>query len=186
MEVGNIYQSFHQSLLTFIRSKIKVKEDAEDILQNVFVRISLNISHLSSKEKLRNWIYTIARNAIIDYYRERSRINQIAVDESFGESLINEGVENVSGLDGCMHNMINRLPEPYREILVDSEIHGTSQKELAQKYNMPYPSLRSRVQRGRERLKQLYVNCCHIEQDVRGNIVEYRTRNAGACKACDK
>ena len=186
MEVENIYHTFHQSLLSFIRSKITVTEDAEDILQNVFIRISLNIDRLSESEKLKSWIYAITRNAIIDYYRHRSKNKEITLDETFEQSLLNEDDRTVTGLDGCMHNMINLLPEPYRQALIDSEIHGISQKELAEKYDIPYPSLRSRVQRGRERLKQLYSNCCHIRQDARGNIIEFSIRNEGSCNSCDK
>ena len=69
MEVAGIYTQFHQSLLSFIRSKIRSKEDAEDILQNVFIRISNNVNKLSGEEKLQSWVFTITRNAIIDYYR---------------------------------------------------------------------------------------------------------------------
>lgn len=185
MEVESVYQTFHHSLLSFIRSKITIKEDAEDILQNVFIRISLNIDRLSESEKLKSWIYAITRNAIIDYYRHRSKSKAITLDETFEQSLLNEDARAATGLDGCMHNMINLLPEPYRQTLIDSEIHGISQKELAEKYDIPYPSLRSRVQRGRERLKQLYSNCCHIQQDARGNIVEFKIRNAGSCNSCD-
>jgi RNA polymerase sigma-70 factor (ECF subfamily) len=85
-----------------------------------------------------------------------------------------------------MNSMIDLLPEEYRDIIIDSEIKGIKQKELAEKYNMAYPSMRSRVQRGRERLKQLFYNCCHIKTDRMGNVLEAEGRDDcdGPCKPC--
>jgi RNA polymerase sigma-70 factor (ECF subfamily) len=82
--------------------------------------------------------------------------------------------------------MINQLPEEYKNIIIDSELKGVKQKDLAVKYSMAYSSLRSRVQRGRDRLKQLLLNCCHIEADVYGNIIETRDKNncEDSCQSC--
>ena len=71
MEVAEIYTQFYQSLLAFVKSKIRSNEDAQDVLQNVFIKISSNVNNLSQEEKLKNWIFTITRNTIIDYYRQR-------------------------------------------------------------------------------------------------------------------
>jgi RNA polymerase sigma-70 factor (ECF subfamily) len=83
--------------------------------------------------------------------------------------------------------MISLLPDQYRDIVVDAELKGLKQKELADKYNMPYSSMRSRVQRGRERLKQLFYNCCHIETDKRGNVIEAQSRSGcdAPCNPCN-
>ena len=87
-----------------------------------------------------------------------------------------------------MSSMISLLPEEYRNIIIDSEIKGIKQKDLAEKYGMAYPSMRSRVQRGRERLKQLFYNCCHIETDRLGNVLEAQSRNNcdGPCTPCSE
>lgn len=187
MEVAGIYTQFHSSLLSLIRSKIKLNEDAEDILQNVFVKISSNIDKLADEEKLQSWVYTITRNAIIDYYRVNANAKQISVDEVLADSLSEEEtIDSTRGLDGCISSMIGLLPEEYRSIIIDSEIKGIKQKELAEKYDMAYPSMRSRVQRGRERLKQLFYNCCHIETDRLGNVLDAQSRNncGGPCTPC--
>lgn len=187
MEVAGIYTQFYSSLLSFIRSKIKLKEDAEDILQNVFVKISTNVDKLADEEKIQSWVYTITRNAIIDYYRVNAKAKQVSVDEAMEDSLSEqETIDSTKGLDHCMTGMINLLPEEYRDIIIDSEIKGIKQKDLAEKYSMAYPSMRSRVQRGRERLKQLFYNCCHIETDRLGNVLEAQSRNdcAGPCTPC--
>lgn len=177
MEIGGIYTEFHRSLLSYVRGKIKSKEDAEDILQNVFARISSNVNSLSNKEKIQNWLFTVTRNAVIDYYRANNKKHNVKLDETYANQFkVEETPDSTQGLDRCVATMISLLPEEYRGIVEDAELRGIKQKDLAQKYNMPYPSLRSRVQRGRERLKQLFYNCCQIKTDSRGNVLHVQGR----------
>jgi RNA polymerase sigma-70 factor, ECF subfamily len=187
--VATIYSQFHQSLLTYIRSKIRCKEDAEDILQNVFIKISNHVNTVSEKEKLNNWVFTVTRNAIIDYYRVNASKKSTPLDETFSEYLVEEQTtDSTKGLEHCLHSMINLLPDEYKSIIIDSELNGEKQKDLAVKYNMGYSSMRSRVQRGRERLKQLLYNCCHIETDARGNIISAQAKKdcGDPCSSCSE
>jgi RNA polymerase sigma-70 factor, ECF subfamily len=187
MEVTTIYNQFHSELLAYVKSKVRSKEDAEDILQNVFIKISSNADKLGEDVKLTNWLFTITRNTIIDYYRVNANKRKVAVADEIDENIIEaDDPDPTKGLDQCINSMIGLLPEDYRDIIVDSEIKGIKQKDLAEKYNMAYPSMRSRVQRGRERLKQLFYNCCHISTDKHGNILEAQGRNDcnGPCKPC--
>jgi RNA polymerase sigma-70 factor, ECF subfamily len=177
MEIAGVYTEFHRTLLAYVRSKIRSKEDAEDILQNVFTKISANADSLSEKEKIKNWLFTITRNAVIDYYRVNAKKKSIELNESISTQLIEEETSySTQGLDECVATMIALLPGEYRDIIEDSEIHGVSQKLLAEKYNMAYSSMRSRVQRGRERLKQLFYNCCYIKTDKHGNVLQAQGR----------
>lgn len=187
MEIASVYTDFQKSLLSYIKSKIRSKEDAEDILQNVFIKISANVHKLSDEEKLKNWIFTITRNAIIDYYRVNAKNKNASIDENLADQLPEDKTtDSVKGLDHCLNGMINNLPDEYRDVIIDSELKGIKQKDLAEKYGMAYSSMRSRVQRGRERLKQLFYNCCNIEADKRGNIlsVESKDNCNGPCEPC--
>lgn len=189
MEVAAIYNQFHQSLLAYVRSKIRCKEDAEDILQNVFIKIANHVNSVSEKEKLNSWVFTVARNAIIDHYRVRASKKSTPLDERAAEYLVEDAMPNsTKGLEHCLHSMIDLLPEEYKSIIIDSELNEVKQKDLAAKYSMPYPSMRSRVQRGRERLKQLLYNCCHIETDARGYILSAQVKQdcGSPCDSCQE
>jgi RNA polymerase sigma-70 factor, ECF subfamily len=186
MEIAQIYSDFRQSLFSFIRSRVRSKEDAEDILQNVFLKMSSNVDRLSDDEKLASWMYAITRNSIIDYYRFNAKRSNVAVSPAIEENLPEElDSDPTKGLDQCMISMINLLPADYRAIIIDSEIKGIKQKDLAEKYGIAYPSMRSRVQRGRERLKQLFYNCCHIQTDRLGQIMDVKGKSdCGSCDPC--
>jgi RNA polymerase sigma-70 factor (ECF subfamily) len=177
MEIAGIYTEFHRSLLSYVRSKISSKEDAEDILQNVFIKISANANSLSEKDSLKSWLFAVTKNAVIDYYRAKSNRRSVALDKAVSDQLLDDETgDSTKGLDSCIATMIALLPDEYRDIVKDAELNGIKQKDLAEKYNMAYPSMRSRVQRGRERLKQLFYNCCHIETDRLGNVIQAKGR----------
>jgi RNA polymerase sigma-70 factor, ECF subfamily len=187
--VAQLYTELHRSLLRYIRSKINSKEDGEDILHNVFVRISENAAALSGKSNLKNWLFIMTRNAIIDYYRKKGVRRNVNLDETLSDGLAEEEVSQATqGLDRCLTGFINLLPEIYKPILIDSELRELKQKDLADKYQMAYSSVRSRVQRGREKVKRQLLACCRIENDRWGNILEAIPKSPCAgelCKNCE-
>ena len=188
METGLIYKQFHQQLLGYVRTKVSSKEDAEDILQNVFIKISSSLEQLSDEVKVKGWIYAITRNAVIDYYRLNVNRKKIALIERISDDLSESNdPDPTQGLDKCVAGMIELLPEQYRDIITDSEIQGIPQKALAEKYNMAYPSMRSRIQRGRQRLKQIFYHCCRIDTDKRGNVldVQHNQGCGSTCSSCE-
>lgn len=189
MELAAIYTEFHKVLLGFVKSKVNNHEDAEDIVQNVFIKVAGSVGDLNRKERLQSWIYAIARNSIIDYYRSNANKKNLSIREDITESFTEEEyIDTTKGLDCCLIDMVNQLPDEYRDIIIDVEMNGAKQKDLVDKYKLAYPSIRSRVQRGREKLKQLLLDCCNIQWDIRGNILDVQSKSAcirddeGDCK----
>jgi RNA polymerase sigma-70 factor (ECF subfamily) len=76
--------------------------------------------------------------------------------------------------------MIGELPDPYREAVQLVEVDGMSQKDAADRLGLSVSGAKSRVQRGRERLRRMLAKCCHVELDRRGNAVDYKARS-GCC-----
>jgi RNA polymerase sigma-70 factor (ECF subfamily) len=76
----------------------------------------------------------------------------------------------------CFESVIQQLPEKYKVALELSELQGMSQKELSEQLGISYSGAKSRVQRGREMLKELLTGCCHIESDRYGNIIDFRIK----------
>lgn len=189
MEIATLYTAFHKTMLNYIKSKVSSKEDAEDILHNVFVKVFNTAETLPQKKKIADWIFIITRNAIYDHYRKQSVRKSEGMDEQFIANTPEEILPDTThGLDQCIMRFIERLPEQDQHIMIAAELKGIRQKELAEQYSMPYSSLRSRVQRGREKLKQMLTDCCRIELDRRGNIVGATPNHPCAeniCKSCE-
>jgi RNA polymerase sigma-70 factor, ECF subfamily len=180
MEIAAIHRDFQGILRNYIAKRISNATDAEDILQEVFIKIHNSKASLSKAESLKSWIFTLTRNTIIDHYRKNGRKNIVLEESLTRHAGAEESDSEKVDLERCIHRFINELPEDYRQIIVDSEISGVRQKELAAKYDLAYPSVRSRVQRGRARLKEMFLECCKIEFDSRGNVMNAIPRK-GKC-----
>jgi RNA polymerase sigma-70 factor (ECF subfamily) len=155
----------------YIRSRVRDHSAAEDILQDVFVKAHTRISQLESSEKIANWLHLIARNAVIDYYRKSKPTLELP------EGLAMEvedvpALENAEALRASFQKMVFNLPEPYREAVLLTEYEGLTQKELATRLGISISGAKSRVQRGREKLKNALLDCCRLEFDRRGSVID--------------
>jgi RNA polymerase sigma-70 factor, ECF subfamily len=177
----HIWQEFAVKLGQFIRSRVTDPATAEDILQDVFVKIHKRLGSLQDPAKLESWIYLIARNAIIDHYRARKET--VEVPETLPAEA-DAGDAEFEGLKAAFRRMIESLPEAYREALVLTEYEGLTQSELAQRLGISLSGAKSRVQRGRARLKEMLNQCCTFEFDRRGKVIECEPRSKSGCENC--
>lgn len=179
--VETIWHEFSEKLGQFIRARVADPTTAEDILHDVFVKIQRRLDTLDDPAKLQGWLYLIARNAIIDHYRTRKETTEVP------ETLPAEPLENdadFEGLKASFRRMIYSLPDAYRDAVVLTEFEGLTQKELAERLGISLSGAKSRVQRGREQLKQMLHECCTFEFDRRGKVIDCQPRSEGGCQDC--
>lgn len=175
LNIEEIWSQFNQILLNFIQSKVSNKYDAEDILQNVFIKIYKNIDNLKSETKLESWIFQITRNAIIDYYRTKKPDYLIGeIEEAFEASIETENMNRKISL--CLNDMIEELPKKYQMPLNLYEFGNHKHKEISKELNISVSGSKTRVQRARVKLKEMLLKCCDFEVDAYGNIIDYKTK----------
>ncbi len=180
-EVTNIWTEFHNELNGFILKKVRRQADTDDILQEVFIKIIRNIDRVTQAENLRQYLYGIVKNAINDYFRRMKFTENIA---DIPEKLSEEETESLNAAiaDCCIKPFIHKLPEKYKEALILTEFEDISQKDLAKKLNISYSGAKSRVQRGREKLKELLLDCCTYQIDAYGNLIEAESKGCNCSK----
>jgi RNA polymerase sigma-70 factor (ECF subfamily) len=177
-------------LRRFIAARVRNRDDAEDVLQDVFVKIHDQLSRLEDPARLHAWVYQITRNAIVDYYRRRGRTPELTTE--FPEDLAADAAEPdlTDEVAAWLLPMIDTLAPKYRDALRLSEVQGLTQQETASRLGISLSGAKSRVQRGRERLRAALVSCCHVELDRAGRVVEWRSRRpsctAGGCGSADE
>ena len=169
-----LWDQYSRRLGAFIRSRVSDDGEAEDILQEVFIRVHRNLCCQSEWNKPEGWFYQIARNLIIDHYRRRRELVEIPESLPAELDLSEEDAETVLALS--LKEMIEELPEPYRQALLLTEYQGMSQKQLAESQGISLSGAKSRVQRARDKLRDMLLRCCHFEFDRRGRIVDYCER----------
>jgi RNA polymerase sigma-70 factor, ECF subfamily len=176
-----IWNRFHLQLLEFIERRVKDKTTADDILQEVFIKIQLNLKSLKEDTKIQPWIFQIARNTVNDYYRKLKTGESL--DEKIDPIDEDRGGEVMKEVEGWLGGFIDDLPEKYRDAIIYSEIDQMPQKEMAEKLGISYINARARVQRGRKLLKNNLEMCCEFFTDQYGNVIDYRERQKN-CNNC--
>jgi RNA polymerase sigma-70 factor (ECF subfamily) len=187
-----VWRELRNRLRGFIARRIGV-EDADDLVQEVFVRIHRRIHTLDEADRLDAWAYQITRNAIIDYRRARARRSALLVE---GADLAEDAAERASlseddpeaieagrELAACLTPLVERLHEPFRQAVELVELERLPQAEAAARLGLSTSGMKSRVQRARRHLKALLLDCCHVELDRRGGVLEYRA-HGDRCSAC--
>jgi RNA polymerase sigma-70 factor (ECF subfamily) len=141
------------------------------------------MDHLVNLDKMQVWIYTIARNTIYDFYRKQKQ--DLHIDNLSEDQLCNLPEEETFNTEiaECLKSMIQYLPDKYKQALILTEYQNLTQRELALQMGISISGAKSRVQRARAMLKEMILNCCTIEQDCRGNIIDYKHKK-NKCKHC--
>lgn len=172
-----IWDDFGGKLRSFIAYRVPDPSYVDDLLQDVFVKIHTNISTLQDDAKIRSWIYQIARNTIIDYFRKyKIKLDDIDTIPIEGEDALMtideiEGEDPEKDVVAGLREMIEKLPDKYSQALLLVEFEGLSQIELARQLGISISGAKSRVQRGRQLLKESLMRCCHFELDRYGTII---------------
>ena len=189
MNVANntqeIWESFSIKLKNFIRARVHNPSDTEDILQEVFLKIHKNIHTLEDQKKLPAWIYRITRNSIIDYYRKNSSSSKIEYFEN-NEYFDYSEKSEVRDIKDCLQSFVNNLPDKYKTAVKLSDIDGVKQKDIAKILDISLPGVKSRIQRGRAKIKDHFIECCKFETDQDGKLIggNWPNENCEKCETC--
>jgi RNA polymerase sigma-70 factor (ECF subfamily) len=170
------WPALKQRVEGYVFSVVKDADTTNDILQEVFIKAYTRISTLKDAGKLQQWLFSIARNEINTHFNTQKKQQQIPTYIQEDEAvLFNSDFEN------CIEQFIGALPQKYGVAVQLAEIENLSQHELAKRLNISYSGAKSRVQRGRVKLKELLTQCCHIAHDKYGNVLDYEPRRGGYC-----
>ena len=151
-------REYREKMMAFTLRRVRNRDAAEDIVQRAFEKASAKYESLREKDRKLAWIYRITRNEIVDYYRAARP--EVPLEAS-GAVLRDERVALAIG-DRSRHEMAkillglaHRLPQPYREAVVLSDVEGKSLDEISRIAGISLSGAKSRVARGREKLRTL-------------------------------
>lgn len=178
--VAPVFLEYEAQLKGFVQKRVKDKAEADDILQQLYLKLYKNCEQLQEVRNLKAWLYQITRNTVFDSFRENARKEPFSSESEVPEP------EELSGkarqdVEALVEPLINLLPAEYAEALRLSELEGLSQKEVAERLGISYSGAKSRVQRGREKLRQLFIECCHLEFGHQGEVLSAAVKDS--CKS---
>lgn len=179
-EARGAWSEIERLLRPYVARRVSSQVDVDDILQEIFVRMHRGLPALRDEERFGSWVYSIAHRVIVDVGRARSREREVQVAEmpesrAEGDST-DAGAELEEDLGACVALFVARLPSPYREAVTLTELQGLKARVAADILGVSLACLKSRVQRGRERLRGMFEDCCRVSVDCRGRIFSCEPR----------
>jgi RNA polymerase sigma-70 factor (ECF subfamily) len=129
-------------------------------------------------------VYSVARNAVIDRLRKKPPVSEdIDLDSVAGAS----SEDDEQALLGCVTPFVARLPEAYRHAITLVELQGLSQADAAEIAGISLSGMKSRVQRARRMLREMFEECCTLTIDARGRVIEAERHDQSTCgPSCDQ
>jgi len=171
-EARGVWQDLERRLRPYVARRVASAGDVDDILQEVFVRIHRGLSALRDGESFGGWVYRVAQSCIADAARARARSPLALVDTppELAAQAADDGEDLASELAPCVALFVARLPAPYREAVTLTELEGLTHKEAAEMLGITLPAMKSRTLRGREKIRDMFEDCCQISVDCRGRV----------------
>lgn len=165
------FRTERKRLFDFIRRRVRTEEDAEDILSDVFYQLISSYNVTDPIEKMTSWLFTVARNKIIDWYRKKrpESLPRDLNDPSMPlnlEDILYDPTQNPDEVYARslvwteLAEALDELPEEQKQVFVMHELEGKSFKEIAEITGEPQNTLLSRKRYAvlylREQLQELY------------------------------
>ena len=178
MTTNQVWTQYADDVKYFILSKVKDVAIADDILQDTFIKIHTKLHTLKDVTKLKSWIFTIARNTMMDYFKTTNKTFELASFET--ETKIEEQEHTEKD---CLQGILQKLPKIYRDPLFLSDIKGLKQQEVANILKQSLSTTKSQIQRARKLIAKGFMDCCGFVLNEEGRLVG-EVQDKGDCKVC--
>jgi len=165
-----LLQRYRRPLFNFILRSVRERDRAEDLLQDVFVRVLARSTEFKGEAKFSTWLYTIARNLCIDtsrkmVFRRHRSLDQpsSSSDDGEGPSLLDRVAGGTAGVDRAaisnqlqdlIAEAVEKLPEEQRDVFLMREVQNLPFKEIADIVGVPENTVKSRMRYALERLQE--------------------------------
>lgn len=177
----DVYDEFHEGIRRYL-GRLVGDADAEDVTQEVFVKVHKSLKTFKGESKLSTWIYQIATNAGLDrlrsaWYRQRNR--EVSVSAAPGEPAIELEDQDPCTtrkrpsipeqiikfeMNECVREFVDRLPPDYRTVILLSEMKDLKNQEIADILGISLHAMKIRLHRAKARLKKEFEAGCDFYQ----------------------
>lgn len=171
-DVFKIWEAYKSGLTSYILKRVKNQEITKDVAQDVLMKVYKSCCSGIEIQNFRSWLFQIAHNTIMDYFKKESRYADEIIDmvEEY-ECHVYKEVENF------IEPLLKLLPSKYAIPLNMCDLEGLNQSEIALKLDLSLSGTKSRIQRARTMLKEKIIMCSNIKMDAKGYpvLIEFRS-----------
>jgi RNA polymerase sigma-70 factor (ECF subfamily) len=169
LDFQRVYDDFHVRIRRYL-ARLAGATDADDLMQETFVRVSHALAGFRGDAALSTWIYRIATNVAFD--RARSRGFQTDARAAQPDTLVTLSTIPViedeiarREMSACVRDYVDQLPPDYRTVVVLSEFEELPDREIAEVLGISVEAAKIRLHRARARLRQFLAQGCDFSRD---------------------
>ncbi len=150
----------YQEILNYVAWQVGSLEDAKDLTQIIFTKAYRAFGGFRGEASVRTWLYTIARNAVRDFFRRKKPTTSL---ETYVESHGDPAASHVElpARTVRLRRALAMLPEEFREVVMMFYFEGLSLAEIAEALSLPVGRVKSRLNRARRKLRDLILEMEH-------------------------
>ena len=146
--VWRILHSYESEVFGYIKHAVGSMDVARDLYQDVYLQALQHIPELDPERSLKNWLMTVTRNRVINYFRERSRRGY----QDLSDDLMVGHLHHHFEFENAIQHALDQLPTGQRDVIIAREVDGLNYKELAEKLNLSESAVTSLLDRARKNL----------------------------------
>jgi RNA polymerase sigma-70 factor (ECF subfamily) len=182
-----LHHTFRAKILRYL-TRLVGEHEAEDLTQEVFLRVSQALKNFKGRSQLSTWIYRIATHAAIDRLRspsfkssarkEAPKIPSAEIEVEVEEKDVSTGLKPSSIEEAlirkemweCIREFVEKLPVSYRTVVVLSDLEGVKNNEIAKILGISLATVKIRLHRGRSMLRKEFETHCGLYRDARNEL----------------
>ncbi|OIR15426.1 RNA polymerase sigma factor SigM [mine drainage metagenome] len=170
--VLHAWTAYEGELRNYLRHRSKDAHQADDLLQEVFVKAMQQGKQFCLLENSRAWLFQVARNALVDQFRLGRDIIELPEDLPQPEPTR----EPIQALSACVARVLTELTPEDRDIIEKCDLEGVKQKDYAATQQLSLPAVKSRLLRARERMRARMSTACQVRFDEQGRVLGHVPR----------
>ena len=163
----DVARELSEPVLHYLERYVGERALADDLWQETLLRVHQGLSTFGGKSSIKTWVFSIASRVAADYYRQPGRkARMVELDEEQADiGMSTDERVVVDEMNECVRQVINGLPDAYREALVLHDIEGLSAEQTAEVLGCTVATAKIRIHRARIRLKKALESACEFYRD---------------------
>lgn len=187
IQFNDLFNTYQKPIYNYVLRMMRDDDIAEELSQEIFIKAFNNLSSFRGDSKISTWIYQIATNTCLDYFRtshyKKSKSTDLLDEDIVADETRSEDISRILSLEEsmiksemaeCIRDYIESLPGDYRTVIILHDLEGFKNREIAGILNCSLDQVKIRLHRARKKLQSILASNCDF----------YRDENDVLC--CDK
>jgi RNA polymerase sigma-70 factor (ECF subfamily) len=178
IQFNDLFNTYQKPIYNYVLRMVRDDDLAEELTQEIFIKTYRNLSSFRGESKLSTWLYGIATNSCLDYFRT-SDYKKDKNTDLLDEDILNEDPGGVdikkilsieehlikSEMARCIRDYVEGLPGDFRTVLVLHDLEGFKNREIAKITGSTLETVKIRLHRARKKLQSILASNCDFYRD---------------------